>query len=57
MTIQIGKEIGGDTTEIEVPTADDPPGNNRNLGAGQGPQGGGKRARDIAVEAGMWRRA
>ena len=38
--IQTGREIGGDTTETEGPTADDPQGVDRDLGTGRGGKGG-----------------
>ena len=50
-------EIGGDTKETEGPTVHDPPGTERDLGTGQGWQGGGERMRDTATEAGTQRGA
>ena len=43
--------------DVEVPTAYDPPGTNRDLGTGRGRQGGGERTRDTAAESGTRRGA
>ena len=43
MTIHTGREIGGDITDMEGPTEEDPPGTNRDTGTGEGWQGGANR--------------
>ena len=48
------KEIGGDTMDTEETMADNPPATDRDLGTGQGLQGGGERTQNRAAKAGKW---
>ena len=48
----MGSEIVRDTTDADIPTAEDPPETNRYLGTGKGWQGGCERAGYMAAEIG-----